>query len=311
MQSIENAKACYLAPRGFEAELRAELRRKNLQIIFEEERFFATIEPPTEIIWAENIWFEPQCAEISSISHACKILKGIQRNWALLSLREHRRAALIAEQLPKVSAKPVLFGQDMPSSPLGSWCLLSKNLLFFSASCSSFFPNGQIVFAEDKINPPNRAYLKLWEGFLRLGTKPKVGELCLDLGSSPGGWSWVLANCGARVFSVDKAPLASNVASNPLVEYCRGSAFGLEPKQLGRVDWLFSDVACYPQRLLGLIQNFLETIPDLNVFCTIKLTGQTDFDVLESFLAIPNSQIVHLCANKHEVTFVRLRPEIH
>ena len=60
--------------------------------------------------------------------------------------------------------------------------------------------------------PPNRAYLKLWEALTLAanmpdGRMPRPGELCLDLGSSPGGWSWVLQKLGARVISVDKAPL--------------------------------------------------------------------------------------------------------
>jgi integrase len=46
---------------------------------------------------------------------------------------------------------------------------------------------------------PSRAYLKLWELFTLIGEHPRPGELCLDLGSSPGGWTWVLQRLGARV----------------------------------------------------------------------------------------------------------------
>ncbi len=299
-------KAVYLAPKGYELQLKEELQRKEQNIVFELEGLIGTSAEYLDIIWAENIWYEPQIIKFESISEAAKALKNIQRNWVLCSRAEHRRAALIAEQLPKVSGKPLIFGDPVPTAPLGSWTLLDRNTLLGSAKCSSPFPNGAIYFEEDKTNPPNRAYLKLWESFTRLGVRPKKGELCLDLGSSPGGWSWVLAECGAHVFSVDKAPLAPHIVSNPLVEYCNGSAFGLEPKLLGDVDWMFSDVACYPERLLGLVEKYLEAVPNINLLCTIKLSGQTDFEAIEKFLKIPNSSVMHLCVNKHELTWVRL-----
>jgi 23S rRNA (cytidine2498-2'-O)-methyltransferase len=49
---------------------------------------------------------------------------------------------------------------------------------------------------------------------------------------------------GARVYSIDKAPLDERVAAMPGVDHHIGSGFGLEPKNTGRVDWLFSDMAC-------------------------------------------------------------------
>ncbi len=60
-------------------------------------------------------------------------------------------------------------------------------------------------------------------------------ELCLALGSSPGGWTWVLAKLGARVLILDKAPLAPAVAAMPGVEYRAESAFGFEPRGTGCV----------------------------------------------------------------------------
>ena len=59
---------------------------------------------------------------------------------------------------------------------------------------------GEYEFQEDKTSPPSRAYLKLWELFTRLGHWPRSGERVLDLGASPGGWTFVLANqLGANV----------------------------------------------------------------------------------------------------------------
>ena len=165
------------------------------------------------VAWAANVWRMPVRIPISSIGDAAKKLRAIQRNWALYSCAQHRRAALIADKLPKVSAKPIAFGTPAPSAPLGSWTLVDKDTLLASPHCASPFPNGEVQFIEDRTAPPSRAYLKLWELFTRLGARPQPGETCLDLGASPGGWTFVLAQLGARVISVDKAPLEPRIAA--------------------------------------------------------------------------------------------------
>ena len=85
--------------------------------------------------------------------------------------------------------------------------MLAPDTILASARCSSPFVNGEVTFVEDRSGPPNRAYLKLWEALTLIGETPKPGQLCLDLGSSPGGWTWVMQGTGANVISVDKAPL--------------------------------------------------------------------------------------------------------
>lgn len=267
--------------------------------------------PPVPAAWAANVWREPFFLEVASIGEAARALKSIQRNWALYPTRLRRRSALIQEKLPPVSARPLAFGAEPPSAPLGSWTLVDQNLLLASADCSSPWPHGEVQFVEDKTTPPTRAYLKLWEAFTRLGRKPAPGELCLDLGSSPGGWTWVLQTLGARVVSVDKADLAPAVARLPNVEFLRESAFGLDPRQFkeryGVADWLFSDVICYPERLLGLVERWLEAGACRHLVCTVKFQAATDFASQAAFAAIPDSRLLHLHHNKHELTWALLR----
>ena len=93
-------------------------------------------------------------------------------------------------QLPSVSAKPVPIGGVVPDAPLGSWTLLEPDLMLAAGDCSSPFPNGEARLVEDREGPPSRAYLKLYEAFVRLRRWPRAGETCLDLGASPGGWTW-------------------------------------------------------------------------------------------------------------------------
>lgn len=303
MQQTPDVFSAYLAPRGFEADL---LRELGESVLAARGRLVIASGPPRDAAWSQNTWLDPRWIPIESIGDAARKLKAVQRNWALYSTGLHRRAALIQDKLPKVSARRQVFGEPPPSAPLGSWTLWEENLILASPVCSSPWPHGEAEFVENKTEPPGRAYLKLWETFTRLGVAPVPGELCLDLGASPGGWSWVLANLGARVFAVDKADLAPNVTAMPNVEHCRGSAFGLDPRMIGSVDWLFSDVICYPERLLAMVERWLEQGECRRFVCTVKFQGQTDFGIMERFRAIPGSRLMHLHHNKHELTWARL-----
>jgi 23S rRNA (cytidine2498-2'-O)-methyltransferase len=299
----ERARAAgYLAPEGFVEELRTELGEVSACY----GRLLISPGAPKPVAWVANLWLDPIEIPIASIGDAAKRLRAIQRNWALYPHAQHRRAALIAAKLPKVSAKPMVFPAPVPAAPLGSWMLIDAGRMLASPRCSSPFPNGEARFVEDKAAPPSRAYLKLWEALTLLGAYPRPGEFCLDLGSSPGGWTWVLAKLGARVISVDKAPLDPAIAALPGIEVRRASAFGLDPRGLGPVDWLFSDVVCYPARLLGLVERWLAAGTCRRFVCTLKFQGATDHETARRFAAIPGSRLLHLHHNKHELTWMKL-----
>jgi len=293
----------YLAPAGFEHELEREL---DGTIIEAYDRLYLAEGKPRDVLWADNIWRNPQFIEIDSIGDAATKLKAIQRNWAHLPLGHHRRSQLIAEKLPHVSAKPIKFPSTPPKAPLGSWTLLEPNLLLAASDCSSPYPNGAWLFEENKTDAPSRAYLKLWEALMRAGKMPQPGETCLDLGSCPGGWTWVLQTLGANVISVDKAPLADNIAALPNIKYVQQSAFALKPEEIGKVDWLFSDIICYPERLLRLVEAWKKSGLVRNMICTIKFQGETEMDQVRKFLEFDGSSIVHLYNNKHEITWIYL-----
>jgi 23S rRNA (cytidine2498-2'-O)-methyltransferase len=289
----------YLAPEGFLPELRQELGHDVIEC---HGRLVLARGPARPVAWVANVWYDPLHMPIQSIGDAAKKLRAVQRNWALYSFAHHRRAALIADTLPKVSSKPLTFGTPAPAAPLGSWTLIAPDQMVAAAASSSPFPNGEVRFVEDR-TAPSRAYLKLWELLTLLGKRPKPSERCIDLGASPGGWSWVLQRLGARVISVDKAPLDPSLVG---IEYRRESAFALDPLTIGPVDWLFSDVVCYPKRLLTLVQRWLAAGTVRCFVCTVKFQGATDFDAMQAFAAIPGSRLLHLHNNKHELTWVRL-----
>ncbi len=294
----------YLAVPGFEADLIAELA--DTPIIATHGRLILAPGPARPAAWTQNIWHDVARIPIASIGDGARALRAIQRNWWPYAPGLHRRTTLLVDKLPKVSAKPLTFGQSAPSAPLGSFTLLDEQTLLAAARCASPFPNGECHFVEDKITPPNRAYLKLWDVFTQLGQAPAPGEICLDLGACPGGWSWVLAKLGAQVISVDKAPLAPAIAAMPAITTRQESAFGLDPADVGPVDWLFSDIICYPERLFRLVERWRASGLVRNFVCTIKFQGDTDHATAQAFAAIPGARMMHLFHNKHELTWVLL-----
>lgn len=291
----------YLAAEGYTDDLLSELGDRVRSV---HDRLVLAEGPPTPAAWAQNVWLDPIILNVESIGEAARRLKAIQRNWIGYAFHLHRRSQLIADKLPPVSAKPLIFGTAAPTAPLGSWTLLDEHTVLAAAHCSSPFPHGEPTFIEDREAPPSRAYLKLWDAFTVIGRHPGPDDLCLDLGSSPGGWTWVLHELGAQVISVDKAPLAPEVAVLPRVDYRQQSAFALEPQTVGPVDWLFSDVICYPSRLLTLVEKWIASGLVKNILCTLKFQGETDHATARRFAEIPHSELRHLAHNKHELTWI-------
>jgi len=292
-------RSAYLAAEGLESVLLQELTHKAAAIEAWHGRLALSPDPPVDAAWALDIWTDPQEAEAPSVKAAADVLRGVQRNWSAYAAGQHRRMALIEAGLPPVKARKLVFPEPQPTSHLGGWTLLAPDRLLFSPVKSSPFPGGECHFEEDRAGPPSRAYLKLWEALTRLGHHPGPGDTCLDLGASPGGWTWVLAQLGANVTAVDKAPLNPAIAAMSGVTTLQDSAFALEPRP---VDWLVCDVIAYPDRLLALVQRWLGFAK--RIVCTIKFQGDTDFVAQEAFASIEGGVVRHLFHNKHELTFL-------
>ncbi len=287
-----------LAPRGFEDVLSEEL---GSRLVHRHGRLFE-FKGDAPVSWAQNLWRQPCYFRFESIGQAAKHLRSIQRNWWHHPTNCHRRAALIQAELPPIRRKRFNFPGRVPESPLGSWTLLDEHTMLYSKECSSPFPDGEVEFNENKLDPPSRAYLKLWETFTLEGSMPSPGQTVLDLGSSPGGWTWVLDQIGCVVISVDKAPLSCKTRFSSRVKYISESAFALDPQNIGKIDWLFSDVICYPRRLLDLVGRWQSHTT--RMVCTIKFQGQTDHSTVAEFLQIAGSKVRHLSCNKHELTWI-------
>lgn len=301
MHISKHVAAIYITKPEFLNELLQELG-VNTQIV--ENMVFSPV-LKTDVCFAQDIWFEPKIVNFQSISEAVQILRQAGKFWYLHPVSHVRRSRLIEAQLRKYPPLKRHFPLEFDLPSLGAFSLLDNNTLLYSAKRLKKWPQGQCFFIEDKCNPPNRAYLKLWEALYLLDKYPKAGDLALDLGASPGGWTYVMQSLGASVTSVDKAPLDPKIAALPRIHFLKQSAFALDPAQLEeQYDWVLSDVACYPDRAFSLINKWINADKKAKqLIFTIKLQGKIDLATIQQFQAIPDSRILNMFYNKHEVTF--------
>ncbi|AGH96277.1 methyltransferase [Pseudobdellovibrio exovorus JSS] len=291
----------------FEKELENELLLSGHTIVFKNNKYFIVAPLDKKPIWAQELLSDCQCIEFSNKAHAVKVLKSFDTLGVYFPTDANTKLAdSIRKDLRELSLKRIEFKVPSPFNfKYFAWGLLDSSHLIVCQSPSSQFPLGWHEFKEDKAIPPNRAYLKLWEvlslGYIHLDKS----DIAIDLGSSPGGWSWVLSQFVSKVYSVDKAPLSEKIQQQKNILYTSGDAFQIKPTDFADCSWLFSDIICTPERLLGLVHNWIDNSNVQNFVCTIKFKGDCNFDILKEFLQIQDSRIIHLYQNKNEVTWIR------
>lgn len=294
-----------VAPEGFAHETERELAFLGLRPRARHENFFLFEGEPRDVAWSAVIWRDVRSVPAPSINQAARALKPLARKWELLPSLLRGRAALVHAELrpyrvPTITFPSALVGEE----GMGAFTMLDENEILWCRSFDRPDPLGRVPFAEDRDSPPSRAYLKLWEALCLLGEWPAAGALALDLGSSPGGWTWVLASLGARVLSVDRSPLDPRIAAMPLVEFRRGDAFGVRANSLGEpADWLCCDVICAPEKLLSLVREWTEAGSARRFVCTLKFQGEANPATVAQFAQL--GRVLHLHHNKHELTFLR------
>lgn len=83
----------------------------------------------------------------------------------------------------------------------------------------------------------------------------KAGMRAVDLGASPGGWSWVLAQRGIRVTAVDNGPMAAAAMATEMIEHVRSDGFAYRPHH--PVNWLVCDMVESPSRIAQLVAEWI------------------------------------------------------
>lgn len=189
-----------------------------------------------------------------------------------------------------------------PDTGFFSWCSAEERRTM--PHLVSRFPGGVVTCTEDP-RPPSRAYKKLLEAEATLGQSIQAGQTCVDLGGAPGGWTFIAAERGARVLSIDRTPLREDLLAHPFVTFKNGDAFRYTPES--RIDWLLCDVIAFPEKSIELLEQWLLNRWCKNFCVTIKFRGTGDYHHLEKVKEILRHSCQDYCltklpSNKNEVT---------
>lgn len=226
---------------------------------------------------------------------------------ALVDLvRRHRRRT--SRRLLPVEALTAEQARD-PSMTVAQVTLAERDEALVSAArlapaLDARWPGGVPEVEEDR-GAPSSAYRKAEEAYLRLGLAPAPGERVVDLGGSPGGWTWTALKRGARVLAVDRAPLAPPAHGHPLLEERLGDAFRFEPDDAR--DWLLCDVIAAPERTLEVLDRWLERRWCRRFVVNVKFKGTERLPALTALRALlarrgARARVKHLVHDKNEVT---------
>jgi len=171
-------------------------------------------------------------------------------------------------------------------------CLTSGQDAFVCAADvtrSSPWPGG-IPRLKFPRNAPSRSTLKLEEALLVLldeGERErwlKPGMRAVDLGASPGGWTWQLVRRSLQVIAVDNGPMDAELMASGLVDHLRADGFRYQPRT--PVDWMVCDMVEQPARVAARMAQWLAQGWCRQAIFNLKLPMKKRHDEVQRCLAI-------------------------
>jgi 23S rRNA (cytidine2498-2'-O)-methyltransferase len=155
-----------------------------------------------------------------------------------------------------------------------------------AASVPSFWPGG--LFPDEL--PPDavsRAYLKLEEAIAWSRMRIKRNDLCVELGSAPGGAAQALLRHGARVIGIDPADMDQRVLADPNFEHWKKRGADVRRREFREVRWLVADMNVAPQYTLDAVESIVthQAVHIAGLLLTLKLPDMSLATEIPNYLA--------------------------
>lgn len=134
-------------------------------------------------------------------------------------------------------------------------------------------------------NAPSRSTLKLEEAFkILLSEKEQQkylrnGMTAVDLGASPGGWTWQMVERGIRVIAIDNGKMDQSLLDSGLVDHQLADGFTYAPPK--PVDWLLCDMVERPLHVARLIARWLAEGYCKHAVFNLKLPMKQRYQMVE------------------------------
>lgn len=161
----------------------------------------------------------------------------------------------------------------------------------------------------------SRAYLKLAEALEWSRLNIGAGDICLEIGSAPGGAAQLLLEKKANVIAVDPADLDPSLQNQPGLKHLKMRGKNLRKSQLSEVRWLLVDVNVAPNYTLDTAEEIVKHARTQirGLILTLKLTDWALAEHIDGyrqrvrqwgFKVVRTRQ---LAFNRHEFCLVALR----
>lgn len=158
---------------------------------------------------------------------------------------------------------------------------------------------------------PSRSTAKLAEALMEFlpGREFAPGSTAVDLGASPGGWTWQLVKRGFMVTAVDNGPMDAGLLETGQVKHRRDDGFHYRPAD--PVDWMVCDMVESPSRIAHLVSRWLAEGWCRESIFNLKLPMKKRWEELERCRAIIDEALGgsgyylrfrHLYHDREEVT---------
>lgn len=150
---------------------------------------------------------------------------------------------------------------------------------------------------------PSRSTLKLEEAFLTFipadehKTRLTSGLHGVDLGASPGGWTYQLVRRGMMVMAVDNGPMADSLMDTGQVKHLQVDGFKFVPSR-GDIHWLVCDMIEKPKRVAQLMAMWVIEGYCQEAMFNLKLPMKRRYDEMRQCFAL-----IEELMSAHEVEY--------
>ncbi len=159
--------------------------------------------------------------------------------------------------------------------------------------------------------PISRAYYKAAEAIAWSGFRLRPGDLCVEIGSAPGGACGRLLELGTQVIGIDPADMDPRIAGHPKFRHIRARAGDLPRREYRGAKWLLVDSNVKPDKTLVTVGNIVTNRhSDLQgLLITLKVGDYDAVGLIDRWQQTIQSwnpkqiQVRQLARNKCEVCF--------
>lgn len=156
----------------------------------------------------------------------------------------------------------------------------------FADTVPARWPGG-VPFLDTSVETVSRAYYKAAEALAWSGIEILPGDVCAEIGSSPGGCCQLLLELGATVIGIDPAEMEPEILNHKNFVHIRRRGNEVPKRDLKDVKWLFADLIVAPNYALDSVEEIAShsSVDVKGLILTLKLA---DWKLVEEVPALMN-----------------------